>query len=304
MDTGTVSIILGVLLFGVSTILAFRLVRRKRPKWAYKTTNIIGLGTGAPHELKLTYNGKPVREVYRTTFIIFNKGKEPIRENDITAPITLYLEGGELLNEPAIKRTSNSEVKFSAKKSGNNIIELGFKYLDHNDGAVFEVLHTSVKHIDCEANIIGAKLAYMGEFKDVFPKIINKNIIIGVVLGILSISYLVTISIGEFTIDANIIEASVMITVPSAMILAGILVNIIPQYFRSRRFPDWSREVTKTTIPASQNAKDIVSLYCHKCKTEKTTTINPEPVTLKDGRLALRAICPDCGSKLFRMLAE
>ena len=48
MDWGLV----GTIIFGIATIIsiiiAFRLVKHRKPAWAYKTTKIIGLRTDAP----------------------------------------------------------------------------------------------------------------------------------------------------------------------------------------------------------------------------------------------------------------
>ncbi len=40
--------------------------------------------------------------------------------------------------------------------------------------------------------------------------------------------------------------------------------------------------------------------YCLKCR-EKREIINPEQVTLKNGRPATKGDCPACGTKVFRI---
>ena len=42
--------------------------------------------------------------------------------------------------------------------------------------------------------------------------------------------------------------------------------------------------------------------YCVKCKAKKEMA-KPEPVTMKNGRPAVQGVCPDCGTKLFRIMA-
>ncbi|MCC6017464.1 MAG: DUF5679 domain-containing protein [archaeon YNP-LCB-003-016] len=44
----------------------------------------------------------------------------------------------------------------------------------------------------------------------------------------------------------------------------------------------------------------MVEAYCVKCKA-KRTMVNPEQVTLKNGRLAIRGKCPVCGTTLYRI---
>ena len=41
--------------------------------------------------------------------------------------------------------------------------------------------------------------------------------------------------------------------------------------------------------------------YCVKCKTKKEME-NPQKVTLKNGKKAIKGICPDCGTSLFRIV--
>lgn len=149
-------------------VLTIKLARRKKPVWAYTTMKIIGLGTNAPPELELTFNKRPLTDVYRTTFILFNRGNEAIRKEDITRNVTVHFSGAEILREPTVTAKSTEEIQFSARqvvKDGDNAIELDFLYLDHNDGAVTEVIHTTSEQIYCRANIIGAKeIANIGEF--------------------------------------------------------------------------------------------------------------------------------------------
>lgn len=40
--------------------------------------------------------------------------------------------------------------------------------------------------------------------------------------------------------------------------------------------------------------------YCVKCKTSVEIK-NPQNVTLKNGKAAVSGICPNCGTKVFRI---
>lgn len=42
---------------------------------------------------------------------------------------------------------------------------------------------------------------------------------------------------------------------------------------------------------------------CMRCKTTKQMK-DPELVTMKNGLKAVRGICPDCGTKMFRILPK
>lgn len=160
MEWGPISIGVTVALSIATTILIRRLTRRKKPTWAYTTKKLIGLGTDAPKGLQLTFNSKPVNDIYQTTFIFFNRGRETIRNGDVTQPVTMHFHEGEILRKPVIKATSNEAIKFSAKHviaQGGHQVRLEFLYLDHEDGGACEILHTKSSEITCAANIIGAK---------------------------------------------------------------------------------------------------------------------------------------------------
>lgn len=40
--------------------------------------------------------------------------------------------------------------------------------------------------------------------------------------------------------------------------------------------------------------------YCVKCRSKKEMR-NAESITMKNGRPATRGICPDCGTKMFKI---
>jgi len=43
-----------------------------------------------------------------------------------------------------------------------------------------------------------------------------------------------------------------------------------------------------------------VQAYCFKCR-KKVEIKDPKKVTLKNGRPAIRGLCPACGTKVFRI---
>jgi len=45
----------------------------------------------------------------------------------------------------------------------------------------------------------------------------------------------------------------------------------------------------------------VAEAYCVKCKAKKEIAKAHE-VTMKNGRPAMQGVCPDCGTKLFRIM--
>jgi len=237
MDWGTVVAIIVAVIFGIATIvLTLRRTRRKKPVWAYITSKIIGLDTDAPAELKLSFNDKPVRDAYRTIFIFFNKGRESIRENDVVEDIAIHFKGADILQQPVILKPSKEAIKFSAKQ-GDKAIELSFRYLDHNDGAVVEVLHTKSKSQDitCSGTIIGAdSIDYIGEFLPPRPLELRRRLreyrMVGLFGGVVVIMWVI------------VKDVPLALVFLALFLLMGLLAGI-PSLRRYIKFPKWSGTV-------------------------------------------------------------
>lgn len=303
MDWGfIIGTLLAIIFFITTVILALKFAKKKQPVWAYKTTKVIGLGTNSPPELKLTFDGKPVSDVYRTLFILFNRGTETIRNNDVVEKVAIHFKGAEILREPTIKVVSNEAIGLSAKqvvKDGDNSIELDFLYLDHEDGTVVEVTHTESEDVRCSGNIIGTKeIVNVGEFEESYPRSLGTWSIISLAVAIIAICVIILNELGVlpfFSKEQSLIR-DILEVVPYLLggAAIGICVISMPHYLRCRKLPRWSR-----SIPAPTEGPPIEA-YCFKCKA-KIPIKNPHFVTLKGGRLAIRGVCPNCGTNVFRL---
>lgn len=312
MDWGLISVPLATLFFIISVVLTLRLRKRKEPVYAHKTTKIIGLGTDAPPQLKLTFNRRPVREVYRTIFIVFNRGREAIREGDLAENISVEFVGAKILSEPEVKKRSKEANRLSAKrvgKQGQDLIEVEFQYLNHKDGAVVEILHTGAAQINCTGDMIDGKdIIYIGEFREPLRK---RSKVLALTFSVISAAIILVLISGGFDMSAHLREGwpsigfIVFLSLPFVLaFLFATLLPYVPRYFRSRKFPDWTRGVL--TDEASKLAEKgfPTEAYCFRCRTKRTIK-HPQYVTLKNGRPAVRGVCPDCGNKIFRIgLAE
>ncbi|TET26502.1 MAG: hypothetical protein E3J67_01375 [Dehalococcoidia bacterium] len=249
MDWGLIVTLPTTVAFGIATIvLALKLAKRKKPVWAYKTTKIIGLGTNAPPELKLTFSDRPVNDVYQTTFILFNKGTEAIRRGDVTESVTMHFQGAEILRQPIIKAKSKEAIEFSAEqvvKDGDNSIQLGFLYLDHNDGAVVDVLHTEGEDIRCSGNMIGAKeIANIGEFAPFRTERFRSLLAVGAAMLLMPLLGSSFLMLPESRTPAGLALLPISIIILSILMLSLWFVcymSAIRPFFRYRIFPKWSR---------------------------------------------------------------
>jgi len=291
-----------------TVILTLKLHKNKKPSWAHKTEKIIGLGGDAPPELELLFNKKPIDEVQRTTFIFLNRGTQAIRKDDVSEDIAILFKGAKILRGPTIKARSKEANELVAKwvvnKQGQYLIQLGFKYLDHEDGAVVEVLHTPSKRISCVGNVIEAKdIADIGEFRaDYLPSGIRLIIIFTVVIVIVSATLLSMFGVLPSPPEHQTVIRGILYGVSGVLVgfLTAGLAYGMRLYLRCRKFPSWVRG-TITEEASNLAAKGIpLKAFCFRCRTKKTIK-HPQFVTLQNGRPAVRGVCPDCGTKVFRI---
>ncbi|MHA1287167.1 MAG: hypothetical protein ACTSPB_07145 [Candidatus Thorarchaeota archaeon] len=249
MNWTLLSIILAIVFFTSTIILTRRLTKKKKPAWAHETTKIIGLGSDAPPELKLSFAMKPISDVYRTIFIYFNRGNETITKAHVTETIAIHFEGADILRKPTILATSKKANKVTvgqSTKDGDNVIALQFFYLDHNDGVLVEVLHTASQNIRCSGNIMGTdKIEDMGKFIPPSSKRFFRRI--GPVIVIVSI-FLVFILFFVMRYGFGILFSPVWEVV--AGVLGGVGIGALTgevfwRTLQSMKFPAWAI-LTKT----------------------------------------------------------
>ena len=92
MDWTPATIVVIAIPIVVAIYFGLKSTRRKQPKFAYSTRKIIGVGADSPPELKLRFRNMPVTDVYETTLIFFNAGRESIRLSDIVKPPSYVLK--------------------------------------------------------------------------------------------------------------------------------------------------------------------------------------------------------------------
>lgn len=237
-----VTIIITVALGITTIVLALKLANKRQPVWAYKTTKKIGLGSNMPPELKLTFNEQSVSDVYQTIIILFNKGNEAILKENVTESVVIHFRGANILRQPTILAKSREGIGVSAKqviKEGDDAVAVSFQYLDHNDGVVIEVWHTTSQDIKTSGNIIGtSQIRYIGEFVPTS----NQSLLLTVMnfvspITLISVMLWVTIKKewGFHGTPGDIAGAIFILALGSAL----LWLTAAP-LLRCRRFPRWS----------------------------------------------------------------
>ena len=260
MDWRFLLTIILTVVFGTATIvLGIKLVKRKKPVWAHKTTKIIGLGADAPKELTLAFNGRPVGDVYETTFILFNKGTEAILYDDIAEKVAICFKSCDILREPIVKAKSGEAIKLSAKRTvrdSESCVELDFKYLDHNDGAVVEVLHTGSKKIVCLGNVIGAgQPKYIGDFTPSYPKRSMPSVIIYIGSVLLPIVWFLLFRLVPESGNPAVLSITTVLLPVFVGVFWASLAQEVKRFSRYRKFPNWSMS-SRWSVHSAANLRE------------------------------------------------
>lgn len=241
------TIIITVALGTAAIILALKLAKKKKPVWALNTTIIISVGIEAPSELKMTFRGLPVDDVYRTKFIFLNKGTETIRKADVAEAVTIHFEGARILDQPTALARSKQANELSVRqtiKDGDGAVEVDFLYLDHDDGALVEVLHTKSERIRCSGIIMGAgDIDYIGEFLRRPPPFWFPLMLVVFFTLFGCIIYSMWNDFARWVLTTQIKYLFIIPTIFTLFLtvyLGRYMVREFPVFYRYLRFPRWA----------------------------------------------------------------
>ena len=246
--------ILAVVFFVATIVLVFKFAKREKPVWARNTRRIIGIGTDAPPELKMTFRGLPVDDVYQTLFVFFNKGTETIRKADVAEAVAIHFEGAKILRQPIALAMSKETNKLSVRgviKDGDEAVEVDFLYLDHDDGVMVEVLHTKSERVRCSGIIMGAsEIGYIGEFLRRPPPYLLIPIVFAGFSSL--VGYVVYTMLHDVASTILATQSKYLLILPIGFSLFVIvywvrfIVKQLPVFYRYLRFPKWTGLHTRT----------------------------------------------------------
>lgn len=235
-----VTILIGLVGYGIARVFALRAVRIRKPAWAYTTTRMMEDDSKSPTEPRIVLGSEAPNDVYRTEILFHNAGNEAIRREDVTDRVTILFKGAQILQEPAIKSQSKAAIRFSATKvacAGDGGIELDFLYLSHNDGALVEVLHTPCREINCIGNIIDSdEIRCRNEFSQFRGS--DRASIVGALVPVWFLGAIIWgIASGDIRYPMDSVNLSLFVF--TCIIFAVLLWSDTIPFFRQRRFPKW-----------------------------------------------------------------
>lgn len=237
-----VTIVLAIVGWIIAAVFGLRFVRKRKPSWAYRTIPIIGIGSKTPPEFKLFYSDRPVEDAYRTLVIFFNAGNQTIEASDVRKRITLVFNNAKILREPKVN-ANDEATKFSAAWSTGgerSEVRLDFKCLDHNDGAVIEVIHDGKGEVSCDGRIKETKeIAFLGNFSPPYSRKLPRSLIGGFVASLVFLGLLLWAVIsGANRITGESIDS--FMTVLLFVCCGAVLWQNLDAALERRKFPAWS----------------------------------------------------------------
>ncbi len=155
--------LIGTIFFGIlSTYLFLITQRKKEPVFYYKYSL---LHSKKHPDVKITYKGKEIEYLSRILLIFCNKGKKEIRNEDIPdddlPSIRIKVDSDVEILSCSLVKVTNDSIKMKLHKINNKKVEIGFSYLNYNDGGIIELLlNRGIKDIkkalDFNSTLIGA----------------------------------------------------------------------------------------------------------------------------------------------------
>lgn len=162
--------------------------------------------------------------------------------SDVTENIAIHFKKAEILKQPTIRAFSRKGNSFSAKQAirgGDNVIEFGFEYLGHNDGAVIEVWHNKTDDPCHSGEIKNVEITRLKEFEVSHPEGFYEAL--GLCLAFAVMLLWLWLDVRSRVIQTGEYWSEV---VPIGVVSGGfiaLLAWMMPRLFRYRVFPRWSR---------------------------------------------------------------
>lgn len=149
--------VIGVLGIGAGYLFYRRGRQIKLPYYAVNHINLVEDLTSRLDGLSVGYKGSPVETLSVTKVALWNGGNETINGEDVSGgdPLTVGVTGEARLLDAKVVSESSLATQFHITPMPNGMrVTIGFDYLDHNDGAVVQLVHTGTS--DREVQVTGS----------------------------------------------------------------------------------------------------------------------------------------------------
>lgn len=139
----------GLGILGILSAVFFYIRSRRISRLSFQRDEIAiigGSGAAFPKEVTISFANSPVARVTATRYVIWNSGNTTLSGAQIVQsdPLRLELKSGGKVLKADILRVSRpvNAAWLKPREAGVSIVDIGFDYLDPNDGFAIEVLHS------------------------------------------------------------------------------------------------------------------------------------------------------------------
>ncbi len=139
----------GLGILGILAAVFFYIRSRKNSRLSFQRDEIAiigGSGAAFPREVAISFADSPVDRVTATRYVIWNSGNTTLSGAQIVQsdPLRLELKSDGKVLRVSILRVSRpvNGAWLKPREVVANIVDIGFDYLDPNDGLVIELLHS------------------------------------------------------------------------------------------------------------------------------------------------------------------
>lgn len=134
--------------------------RKKEIMYLRNTYSVIQKGENIIPELNIEYKNRKITDFNITKYVIWNGGNEVVERNNmvIEKPLQIVSENkNTVILDAQIIKVSEQTNRISIRSMEDNKIELEFEYIEPENGAVIQVLHTGKADLKVEGKIKGGK---------------------------------------------------------------------------------------------------------------------------------------------------
>ncbi len=162
--------LLGLILTVIGIYLAIRSAKDKKPRFSYKSNNLIQGLSKKVDKLQVLFEGAEVETVTVTKVFFWNAGRETIRAEDVatTSPVEIILSEGRILDARLLTELNTNKFEVSFEPDSNRCL-LSFEYIDYREMAAIQLVHTSAAGAVTMSGVIKGSRTPIKE-KDLFRR--------------------------------------------------------------------------------------------------------------------------------------
>jgi hypothetical protein len=239
MSIDTIIGIVGGAILGFITTYIFHIVEKRRKElcWSIDNANLIKGYSSLFEDLEIRYKGKEIENLTVSKIVFWNNGNETIDHTDIAIPLGIFpLENTEILDVKILNASSIGNHIRTQSVDNENITRLLFDYLDSQQGAVLQVIHTGISALNVMiyGEIKGIKqIIYKTKRRDIFSRVARIGLYFYAVCTLLLVGTDLYFSVVQKTKSIS----PLWLTVLTGILICGAMVYDIREARNTARIP-------------------------------------------------------------------